>query len=217
MLTMNELILGLNVANWLLNKYKHSQLKKALKNELSPYIETFSKAYSEFMESYYLVLGAIAVCRFFKPLVNGKEKADEYTKNLETTYSNFNAALLELLSQIKLHKERIKEYLDKKDMMLIDILLDSMTDDEVDLKKLYKSKLVMQTFIKSAMRRNAFEIHLNKGLQEFVRAENILMDHPSKEMMKDLERLFAMGYTDPYKLMRVIKTVVAEKETHSTH
>lgn len=212
MLTMNELVLGLNVANWLLNKYKHSQLKNALKKELSPYIDNFDKTYSDFMESYFIVLGAIAVCRFFKPLVNGREKAEEYTNKLKKSYSNFHTSLFELLSQIKLHKERIKKYLDEKDMMFIDIVLDSMTDGDVDLKKLYKSPLVMQRFMKSAMKRNTFEIHLNKGLQEFIKDEHVLMDHPSKEMMKDLERLFAMGYTDPYKLMKVIKSVVHETE-----
>lgn len=207
---MNELILGLNVANWILKKYKDTKLKIVLKKELSPYIDNFDRAYSEFTESYYRVVGAVAVCRFFKPLIRGNEKAIEYIENLKTSYSNFNKTLVELMDQIRIHRDRIKKYLSEKDMMMIDILLESLKDNEYDLKKLYGSNVVMTTFLKSAIKPNSFENKLNRGLQNFVKEENISMGQPSKQTMKDLNKILATAYTNPMRLEQALRKIAKE-------
>jgi hypothetical protein len=210
LITMNELILGFNVGNWLLKKYRDSQLRTTLKEELSPYINNFDQAFSEFVESYYMVAGAGVVCRFFKPLININEKADEYIDNLKTSYSNFNKMLLALMNQINLHRDRVKKYLSDNDMMMIDIFIQSIKDDKIDLKKLYTSPLVMKTFYKSIAKRNAFEIKLNKGLQDFVKDENLNMMNPDKEAMKYLDKIIALGYTNPQKLNNILKKIAQE-------
>jgi hypothetical protein len=204
---MNEILFGLNIANWLLKLFEKKKIKETLKMELSPSLTKLNVSYENLMESYYMVMGARMSCRFFKPMINGSEKANKYTSDLKKSYIEFQKETNNFLRKMKTHKDTLKNVISEKDWIIIEVFLDSIKDKDLDLSKIYKSPIVLETFYKNLKKKNIFEINLDKGLKHFIKEEKVNMEIPNKSTIKDVNKIINIAYTNPKKFKKVIKQI----------